>query len=257
MEYAFDKVVKNLIQKERVKLEDRRKDDNDLKTYDEVFDRQTLLTLQKLISDELIETIDFPISTGKEANVFRCTLKNGFVAVKIFRVRNANFKAIKKYILGDKRFRGIFSDNRETIYTWAKKEFKNLKRMEEANVRVPKPIFCINNILLMEYIGTEELPAKMIKDVQLKNPKKVFDYIVRQMNLIYNKAELVHGDMSEYNILVNGKEFVIIDVGQSLLREHSLVEELLKRDVKNICRYFRKLGVKSDEGEVMERVKGE
>ena len=70
----------------------------DTKTLDEVFDKQTLLRLGKLISDHVIEYVDFPISTGKEAIIFRAvTPTKEFIAIKIYRTSTLAFKHITKY----------------------------------------------------------------------------------------------------------------------------------------------------------------
>ena len=126
----------------------------DRKTLDEVFDKSTLLLLGKLISDKIIEYLDFPISTGKEAIIFRgVTPDKGFVAIKIYRTSNLAFKHISKYIEGDPRFNCSNKSRRDIIYEWAKKEFKNLEKLNKVNVRAPVPIKRTNNVLIMEYIG--------------------------------------------------------------------------------------------------------
>ena len=134
----------------------REKDLEDRKIYDEVFDRETLLTLYDLMSKGHFDTLDFPIATGKEGNVFRATTQDGgFAAVKIYRMSNATFNNIQKYIAGDERFRNIGKSRRRTIHLWAQKEFRNLERMHANDIIVPKPIICVKNIIVMEFIGIE------------------------------------------------------------------------------------------------------
>ena len=215
----------------------------DRKTLDEVFDKPALLNIYKLMTDGLIETIDFPISTGKEANVFRVTSPNGErYALKIYRTSNATFKRIARYIEGDPRFKGLRGSTRKIIRAWATKEYRNLLRLKEAKVRVPTPIKFNNNMLLMEYIGTEEMPAPMIRNVVLENPTEVYELIVKYMRFAYQKAQLVHADLSEYNILWQDGP-VIIDVGQAMMLDHPNALEFLRRDVENVNRYFRSLDV--------------
>jgi len=219
-------------------------EDQDRKTLDEVFDKPALLTIYKLMTDGYIDTIDFPISTGKEANVFRVTSPEGKrYALKIYRTSNATFKRIARYIEGDTRFRGIQGSTRKIVQAWATKEYKNLQRLTDAKVRVPAPIKFHNNMLLMEYIGTEEMPAPMLRNVLLEDPGAVYKLILKYMRLAYRKAELVHADLSEYNVLWQDGP-VIIDVGQATMLDHPNAMEFLKRDVENINRYFRSLDVK-------------
>jgi len=100
----------------------------DRKTLDEVFDKSTLHTLGKLISDRVIDIVDFPISTGKEGNVFRAVKPDKkLVAVKIYRVSTSTFKHVSKYIIGDPRFSSLRRTKRDIIYAWTKKEYKTLK----------------------------------------------------------------------------------------------------------------------------------
>ena len=219
-------------------------EDQDRKTMDEVFDKQALLAIYKLMTDGFIETIDFPISTGKEANIFRVTSPDGKrYALKIYRTSNLTFKRIARYIEADPRFRGIKGSRRKVIQAWATKEYRNLQRLKDANVRVPEPIKFHQNMLLMEYIGTEEQPAPMLRNVLLEDPKKTYTTIVKYVKLAYKKAELVHGDLSEYNILMEAEGPVIIDVGQAFTLEHPNAKEYLVRDLDNINRYFRHLDV--------------
>lgn len=223
------------------KFERRRKDADNFKTYDEVFDHATLLVIYKLITDKIISTVDYPISSGKEANIFKGTTPAGEpVALKIYRIATSTFKNIIRYIDGDPRFRTIRRDHRSIIYAWAQKEYRNLQRMVDADIRVPKPIVYRKNILIMEFISEDDLPAPELRMIQISRPASKFKKIIKQIKTLYSEAGLVHGDMSEYNILVSDDEQVIIDVGQAVLHNHPLARELLVHDIENISRYFRR-----------------
>ena len=227
----------------------------DRKTIDEVFDKSVLHTLEKLISDKYIEILDFPISTGKEGNVFRgVTSDKKFVAVKIYRTSNATFKHISKYIIGDPRFTSIHYTKRDVIYSWTKKEYKNLKRLEEIGIRAPRPIVYMKNILIMQYIGDLKKPAVMLRNFPLKNPKKVFDELIEFISKMYKKAEMVHADLSAFNILMFRNKPYLIDLGQAVLLEHPNSLEFLKRDILNIVTYFKKYNIKADVNNIFEKI---
>lgn len=222
-----------------------------------MFDRQNLLRVYKLFSDGVIDQFEFPISTGKEGVVFSATTPDKVrVAVKIYRTSTASFKDMAKYVQGDPRFRGITTNRRKLILAWAAKEYRNLQRLWDVGVRVPKPIAHHQNIVVMEYIGTEEGPAREMREVVLEDPesvaRKVFDY----MKVAYRKAELVHGDLSEYNILMQGQEPVIIDVGQTVLLGHPNAEEFLVRDVTNLARFFKRRGIAFDIEKELKEIRG-
>ena len=227
----------------------------DKKTLDKVFDKPTLLNLGKLISDKIIDYIDFPISTGKEAIVFRgITPTKKFVAIKIYRTSITIFKKISKYIEGDPRFHYIKKNRREIIYEWAIKEFKNLERLRQSKVRAPKPLKRIKNIVVMEYIGDKKHPAPQLIDVDLKNPKKVFDEVLKFISIMYQDADLVHADLSAYNILMYKNKPFIIDIGQGVLLEHPLANEFLKRDIHNIVQFFTKFEIAADEEKIIHTI---
>ncbi len=223
------------------KFERREKDADNRKTYDEVFDRATLLIIYKLITNKVILSVDYPISTGKEGNVFKGTTPEGkAVALKIYRMATATFKNIIRYIDGDPRFKNIKRNHRSIIYTWAKKEFRNLERMHKANLNVPKPLAFMKNILIMEFIGEDDLPAPELRHVEIKQPAKKYNNMIKQIKILYSKAGLVHGDLSEYNLLVRDDKLVIIDVGQAVVYDHPHAKELLIKDINNISHYFKR-----------------
>ncbi len=225
----------------------------------EVFDRDTLLAIYKLMTDGYIETVEYPVSTGKEGNVFMALSPEGkMTALKIYRTATSTFKRISKYIEGDPRFRGISGSRRKVIYAWAAKEYRNLQRFTDAGVRVPVPIRFYKNLLLMEYIGTKTAPAPLLRNVVLENPEKVYALLIKYMKKGYQKAQLVHGDLSEFNILIYRKNPVIIDCGQAFVTDHPNAKEFLEKDIENINRYFRTLGIEvGDSKELFAEITGE
>jgi RIO kinase 1 len=237
--------------------------DSDLKqVFDDVFDTATLMALYDLSKKGYIDALGGCFSTGKEANLFHAIAKKddiSEVAVKIYMISTANFNSMKDYILGDPRFQGIRHARKDIILAWTKKEFKNLKRAEEAGVRVPKPYITQRNILLMEFIGTDGVPMPQLKDVKLAHEEAshIFNLLVDYMNRLYTRAKLVHADLSEYNILVdmNKMEPVIIDMGQSVLTSHFNAETYLRRDVANIARFFGKLNIPVNEDDMISIIK--
>lgn len=224
-------------------LRTREKDSDVRKTYDQVFDRRALLNLAKLISEGTLSTLDYPVSTGKEANIFHATDRDGRAkAVKIYRVANATFRNIARYIEGDPRFKGVKRGTRPTILAWAQKEYKNLGRMDLGGARVPRPETVLENILVMEYIGDETRPAPLLREVSIEDPEAVFAEVVANMRGI-RRSGLVHADLSEYNMLFWDGHVVVIDVGQAVPLEHTRASEWFHRDIANVARFFRRLGV--------------
>jgi RIO kinase 1 len=245
------------LERERDSWRMRRKDADDRKSYDEVFNKQNLMRIYKLMSDGVLDRFDFTISTGKEGNIFRAsTEEDDFVAVKIFRTATSTFGDMYKYIAGDPRFFGVTPRNRnKLIMVWAEKEFMNLGLMHRAGVRVPRPITFHKNIIVMEYIGDESAPAMQLRNVDLPDPDRVARKILDYISLTYRKASLVHSDLSEFNILMHQGEPVIIDVGQAVLKDHPHAQEWLERDMGNIARYFRKKDVIIDAAHELKEIR--
>jgi len=213
------------------------------KTDGEVFDRKTLMTIYDLMKGGFIDTVRYPVSTGKEGNVFFATDEDGEpLALKIFRTSTSTFKNVARYIEGDPRFKGVAGNRWKLIYAWANKEFRNLQRYAEAGLPVPEPITFDKNCLLMEYIGDENGPAPQLKDVVLSEPTDMYDEVLSFIIDGWKDAHLVHGDLSEYNVLVWEGQPVLIDCGQAMTNDFFNAKDLLKRDIANINRFFKNRG---------------
>ncbi|MBN2598991.1 MAG: serine protein kinase RIO, partial [Candidatus Thermoplasmatota archaeon] len=113
------------------------------------------------------------------------------------------------------------------------------------------PIKCVQNILLMDYIGDASKVAPMLKDVLLRNPQKVFDELITFIRRMYQK-NLVHADLSAFNILLFRQKPYVIDAGQAVLLDHPSSQEFLKRDIHNIVQHFKKYSVEGDEHAIYE-----
>jgi RIO kinase 1 len=234
-EFLYEKIAPYREEKKRKGMEDR-------KTYEGVFDKRTLLAFYKLLKRGSIIEVEFPISTGKEGDVFRGIGAQDYVAIKVYRMTTANYRGLSRFIDGDDRFAHIHKTKDTIILVWAQKEFRNLKDYHKSGVRVPRPIDRWKNIIVMEYIGDETMPAPLMKEVMESLNKEIIYEIIGEMKKMY-EAKLIHGDLSEYNILVWDDEPYIIDVGQAVPIDHPLADELLLRDLKNMVRVFKKMGV--------------
>lgn len=223
----------------RKKSEDYSKD---LKTISGVFDDKTRLDLYKFLNKKQIQ-IESLIKEGKESVVFSGSTKDDEkVAIKVYRTNAMDFKQISKYLLGDPRFGKISKTRRTFIYTWCRREFKNLQTAFRGGVTCPKPIDCYKNTLIMSFVGEGTFPAPRIIDTNLKHPQKTYDSIIKEMKKL-SKVKLVHGDLSVYNILFPDRP-VLIDFSHSTTPKSQIAPELLKRDVENINSYFSKLNIR-------------
>jgi RIO kinase 1 len=224
------------------------------KTEHNVFDEFTNKDLYKLISEGHFDGLESPIKIGKEANIFSARKGNDRLIVKIYRVNSCNFNKMFDYIKSDPRYAGLQGKRRSIILHWVQREYRNLLKAREAGVRVPKPIAVKNYILVMEFIGKGEEIAPALKDKKPQDALKFFSDVVDNMRKMY-KAGLVHADLSAFNILNWEDKPVFIDFSQTSSIKDTRAEEYLSRDVKNICNYFRKLGIKANEEDVLKNIK--
>ncbi|NHJ31325.1 MAG: serine protein kinase RIO [Asgard group archaeon] len=249
-----DQLQKDKVDEKKIK----EKDSDALKVAESVLDVETKTTLFNLRKKKVIDYMTGVISTGKEANVYHGYAPDGSeLAIKIYRTSTNIFKGLQIYILGDPRFAKIKRDQRSFVYAWAKKEFKNLSRAYKAKVAVPKPITSVKDVVVMEFIGKNELPYPLMKDEKLKKPLNTYKEVLDNLEKLYHEAGLVHADLSEYNMIYTPKVY-FIDISQAVLLDHTYAEIFLYRDIKNITRYFKAQRVDVIEAdELFEKLTGE
>lgn len=236
----------------------REKDKADRATSELVLDQRTRLILLKMISRGLVSEIHGAISTGKEANVYGAVLEpeDGSRpiqrAIKIYKTAILVFKDRERYVTGEHRFKKGLNkkNNRDMVKQWAEKEFRNLKRLQSAGILCPEPIMLKSHVLLMEFLGDKrgyaypKLREAKIAEEGAENPwRPLYIQLLGIMRRLYQVCNLVHADLSEYNILYHNQQLYIIDVSQSVEHEHPRALEFLRMDIKNVGDFFRRKGV--------------
>ena len=109
---------------------------------------------------------------------------------------------------------------------------------------MPKPIAVKSNVLVMEFIGKNGVNAPSLKEQAPSDSEKVYEVLLTYLERLYRKAELVHGDLSEYNIMMWKGKPVIFDIAQAVPTSHPMAGFFLRRDLVNVNRFFSRLGVK-------------
>lgn len=226
------------------------------KVVNEVLDKPTVMTLYKMISDHVIAYVNGAVSAGKESLLFWGVADDDTsVALKVYLVSTCNFRKREGYIVGDPRFSHLRKGTKNLVYLWAKKEFRNLSQCYNAGIPVPKPIHVKNNVLAMEFVGSNDgdssnndnnsnsngTPCKSLLYSQVNHD----DYLqaISILHDLYHKAKLVHGDFSEHNIFKTDNGLVVFDLGSGVDIRHPNALTFLKRDVNNIVRFFKKRAV--------------
>jgi len=173
--------------------------------------------------------------------------------VKVYRINASDFQQMREYLEGDPRFEGIGSDKKKVVLAWTRKEFANLERARRAGVHVPEPIAVERNALVMELVGHAEDRARRLSEVDVENPGTAFEVVREYMRRLYG-AGLVHGDLSEYNMIVYGGELYVIDLGQAATVHHPNAREFLERDCENVAAFFGRQGLDVDADALYEYV---
>jgi len=207
-----------------------------------------LLALHTLVEKNIVSQLGPLIGKGKESDVYSCMDDNeNIYALKIYRMGRTSFKSIKRSrdLTGERSHLSWLYINRLA----AKKEFEVLKRIYKLNLNTPKPIGYNRHIVVMSYLRGKEL----VYYKSIKNPDKIFNRIIKQMEIIYQKANIIHGDLGEFNIVLDEKgNILIIDWLQWIPSDHPNATSILERDIRNVCNYFqKKYKVESDTNKII------
>ena len=231
----------------------------DYDVFDNVFDMPTLMTINELRRDGIIQYIETSLAAGKESKVYLAVAPDSSLRiVKIYLIVSAEFKKRMQYIAGDPRFSDIKRGSRSLIMTWARKEFKNMHTAHAAGVRVPLPIAVKKNVLVMEFVADSEgnpMPALInTEEITLND----YQQVIEQMTMLYQKAKLVHADLSEYNIFKTNLGIMLFDFGSAIDIQQPNSKQFLLRDVSNINRFFEKRGIEVlPTAQVIEKIRGD
>jgi RIO kinase 1 len=217
---------------------------------------------EHFLDEGLITKVIRPIKSGKEASVHLCRAAPGttgerLAALKVYHPREQrNFKDTTRYTQGRAiskgMQRGIARKRRAgrelEMGLWIEHEWATLGWLHRHGIRVPRPIAIGGSGILMQWVGDEAEPAPQLRTLRMEgdDARRVFEEILRQVRLMLN-SNVIHADLSAYNVLMHEGNPWIIDVPQSVdPREHRGARDILARDVQRICDAFARAGVHSE-----------
>jgi RIO kinase 1 len=240
---------------------------------------------QSFYEANLITDVRKVVQSGKEATVYCCrahpSTGEEYLAAKVYRPRAfRSFQNDAIYLQG-RSVHGIDSEGsvslgrgrinrrlcravrkksrtgREAQFgSWISREFASLGRLHAAGADVPRPVEWTGSALLLEYVGEGEMPAPRLALVRLDvgEARRLFARVLRNVEIAL-ACDVVHGDLSAFNILYRGGEVTIIDFPQSVdpwINPSAL--ELLERDLRNVCDYFVPYGIRAEPSRLAERL---
>jgi len=224
------------------------------KVINEVLDKTTILQLYDLINSKIISYVNGVVKAGKESVVFWAKdYDDNDIALKIYLVTTSNFKRRSQYVIGDPRFTSVKKGTKNVVYLWARKEFQNISKCYDCGISVVKPRHVSKNILIMDFEGIDGKPEPTLLESEID--ENDYRQSISLITDLYQKAKLVHGDFSEYNIFKTKNGLKVFDLGSAVDTTHPNTMDFLKRDINNITNFFVKRGLTVENpADILERI---
>ncbi|MBQ0796790.1 MULTISPECIES: PA4780 family RIO1-like protein kinase [Zhongshania] len=207
--------------------------------------------IQPLIEDGIVDEVLRPLMSGKEASVYVVRCGDEIRCAKVYKeAAQRSFKQAVLYQEGRKvrnsrraraMEKGSKFGRKQQEDAWHNAEVDALYRLAKAGVRVPTPYGCFDGVLLMELVTDEEGGvAPRLNDVSMSAEQAIEDHaLVMHYVKLMLVAGLVHGDLSEFNVLVDEYGPVIIDLPQAVdAAGNNNARSMLGRDINNMTEYY-------------------
>uniref|UniRef100_A0AC35TIR0 Serine/threonine-protein kinase RIO3 n=1 Tax=Rhabditophanes sp. KR3021 TaxID=114890 RepID=A0AC35TIR0_9BILA len=226
--------------KDEIKRSIKVKDKSEKATYEQGLDEDTRLIIFKQIQKEELDLVEGIIASGKESIVLHGRKADDHFAIKVYKKTLSEFKNRGDYVKDDFRFK----NPRNVLEIWSEKEYLNLKRLNKEGINAPQPIFHAKNVMIMRMVGGDS-PALKLKNLTFEDEdskQDIFQDVKQILIDMYKKCKLVHGDLSEFNLLYDEGKVYVIDVSQSMDLSHPRALNYLVRDIQNVLSFFTNIG---------------
>jgi len=209
------------------------------------------LALREYVRRGLISALGAIIAKGKESDVYEAfTEEGGLLAVKFFKIGRTSFRDVaRKRALVRSETKGWIATN----YEAAKRELFSLRKLEGLTNSVPRAIAHDRSTVLLEELSG----VKLVERPELDDPPLILKEIIECVRVAYREAGMINADLSEYNILTDGRRVWLIDWPQAVRTTHPNSAVLLRRDLQTVLKFFRRVyRVSPEESEVTDYVVG-
>jgi len=207
--------------------------------------------IQPLVEDGLVDEVISRLMSGKEADIYVVRCGDEIRCAKVYKeASKRNFKKAVQYTEGRKirnsrRARAIEKGSKfgrkEQEKIWQNAEVDALYLLADAGIRVPEPYGCFDGVLLMELITDERGEiAPRLGDITMTEEEAIINFALIMQDVVRMLCVgIIHGDLSEFNVLLDEYGPVIIDLPQAVnAAANNNAKHMLLRDVDNMVRYF-------------------
>ena len=225
-------------------------------------DAADMRALQEFLDEALITEVLNVLKSGKEATVYRCrahgSLGVKFAAAKVYHSSgHRSFQRAGVYeegrVIGAGQVRRAIVNRSEfgreaQLSLWVDHEFEVLSALNYAGADVPAPFACTDTAILMEYLGDDEAaPQLQFAELAAGEAGPLLERVLANIELML-RENVVHGDLSAFNILYHQGQLRLIDFPQAVdPRKNESAKRLLERDIANVVQFFQRHGAGLEE----------
>lgn len=223
---------------------------------DSLFDERTQLMLHKLITSDKLSSVESRVHSGREANVYHAlgygddkAGRERSLALKIFKTGRGDFSKYNECDPTGRRYdiRFVKKSLRRQLKIWTDKEYKHLCQAQQSGASAPRPLLVRDHILVMEFVGSDDgEAAPAMRNAVLTRGQLADAYmqILLGVRQLYQRARLVHGSLTDANMLYHNEKVYFIDFGNAVERSHAEHEEALDRDLASVHALFESRGLR-------------
>jgi len=233
-----------------------------LDTDDLIDDEPEATAFDHFLGEGLVTDVVRILKTGKEASVHLCranrsTTGEDLLALKVYHpLDRRDFRDESIYrdgeFIKERRIRAALEKKTRFGRTvqgslWVNREWETLRALSEIGAPVPRPLAATDEAILMSYVGDADNAAPQLRSVRPsgEEAQDLFEQVLRAIELLLFR-NVIHGDLSAYNVLVWEGRVTVIDLPQAVdPRKNRHAEAMLERDVARVCQHFERLGVHS------------